>query len=367
MKITVIGTRGIPDIMGGVETHCEELYPRLVEKGYDITVVRRSCYISDNNKKKTYRNVKLHDIYAPHKKSLEAIVHTFLAILYAKRIKTDIVHIHAIGPSLLVPFARLLGLRTVMTHHGPDYDRQKWGFMAKTILKLGERMGVRYANEVIVISNVIKNICLEKHHRQDTHLIYNGVNTPSKATSCQYINSLGLVPKKYILATGRFVKEKGFDILIRAFSQIKDSGYKLVIAGDADHPDEYSRQLKDLATENGVILTGFIRGEKLNEILTHAALYVLPSSHEGLPIALLEALSYNLDVTVSDIPANKLCCLLKEDFHPVGNEMALADSIKYKLQNLKTPRQYDLSPYNWDYIAQQVSEIYSGMSRSGKI
>lgn len=364
MKVTIIGTRGIPNIMGGVETHCEELYPRLVNMGYDITVVRRSCYVADNNRLESYKGVKLHDIYAPHKKSLEAIVHTFLAILYAKRSKTDLIHIHAVGPSLLVPFARLLGLRTVMTHHGPDYDRQKWGFLAKTILKLGERMGVRHANEVIVISKVIQNICIEKHNRLNTHLIYNGVNTPVKATSCQYIGSLGLTPKKYVLATGRFVKEKGFDILIRAFSQIKQSGYKLAIAGDADHPDEYSTMLKKLAAENGVVLTGFIRGEKLNEILTHAALYVLPSSHEGLPIALLEALSYNLDVTVSNIPANKLSCLQDDDFHPVGNEKALAQAIENKLSNLKTPRQYDLSPYNWDYIAQQVNEIYAGLSKT---
>ena len=186
-------------------------------------------------------------------------------------------------------------------------------------------------------------------------------NTPQRATSDQYIRSLGLEPGKYILATGRFVKEKGFDKLIEAYSRLSNCEYKLVIAGDADHPDDYSRQLKQQAHENGVILTGFIRGEKLNEILSHAALYVLPSSHEGLPIALLEALSYNLDVTVSDIPANTLSCLTEEDFHKTSDVNSLTEALEKKISQAPKHRQYDLSPYNWDNIARQIKELYDTM------
>lgn len=363
MKIVVVGTRGIPDIMGGVETHCEELYPRLTDMGCDVTVVRRLCYVTPGLPCDEYKGVKLHDIYAPRRKSLEAIIHTFSALLYAKRERADIVHVHAIGPALLIPMARLLGLKVVMTHHGPDYDRQKWGRLAKFILRTGEAWGVRRANKVIVISQVIADICSQKHNRHDTALIYNGVNKPQPATSVQYIKSLGLEPRKYILATGRFVKEKGFDKLIEAYNQLPTHDYKLVIAGDADHPDEYSRYLKEKAHESGVVLTGFIRGEKLNEILSHAALYVLPSSHEGLPIALLEALSYNLDVCVSDIPANRLSCLAEKDFHQTGNVASLAQSIEEKLREPKTPREYDLSPYNWDNIAKQVKNLYDTMCK----
>lgn len=362
MKVVVVGTRGIPNIMGGVETHCEELYPRLVQMGLDVTVVRRSCYLTPEHTAHSYKGVKLHDIYAPRKKSFEAIVHTFLAILYAKKQRADILHIHAIGPSLLVPLARLLGLKVVMTHHGPDYDRQKWGRLAKAILKWGEKWGVTYAHRVIVISQVIANICSHLHNRHDTHLIYNGVNTPQKATSTQYIQSLGLTPGRYILATGRFVKEKGFHNLIEAYTRLHNKEYRLAIAGDADHPDEYSESLKELARKNNVVLTGFIRGAKLNEILSHAALYVLPSTHEGLPIALLEAMSYNLDVTVSDIPANTLSCLQESDFHRVSDIDSLTQVMEQKLAHPATPRNYDLSPYNWDYIAQQVKDLYDGIA-----
>ena len=144
MKIVVTGTRGIPNIMGGVETHCEELFPRMVERGYDVTLIRRSNYVKDDLHE--WKGVKLVTIPSPKKKSFEAIIHTFRAINEAKKLGADVLHIHAIGPALLVPYAKLLGMKVVFTHHGPDYDRDKWGFAAKTILKMGERMGCMFAD-----------------------------------------------------------------------------------------------------------------------------------------------------------------------------------------------------------------------------
>ena len=358
IKIIVTGTRGIPDILGGVETHCEELYPRLVQEGYDITVIRRSCYITDNIRIDNYKGIHLKDIFAPRKKSLEAIIHTFLAILYAKKVNADILHIHAIGPSLLTPFARILGLKIVITHHGPDYDRQKWGNLAKWILRNGEKMGAIYANEVIVISNVINHILQEKYKRNDAHLIFNGVTSPRKSVTTEYIAQLGLAPQKYILAMGRFVEEKGFDLLINAFSRLNQTEYKLVIAGDADHPSAYSENLKLLARENNIVLTGFIKGEKLNEILSNAALFVLPSFHEGLPISLLEAMSYDLDILVSNIPANLLPELKQDDYFQTGSVHDLAKKLQEKIENITFNRKHDLTSYNWDNIAKQVSGVY---------
>lgn len=358
MKIVVTGTRGIPNIMGGVETHCEELFPRIAALGYDVTIIRRSCYVADDNVLSEYKGVKLKDVYAPRKKSLEAILHTFLAVIEAKRLHADIVHIHAIGPSLMAPFARLLGLKVVTTHHGPDYDRQKWGKFAKMMLKAGERMGAKFSNEVIVISHVIQNILLTKYNRTST-LIFNGVNTPEKSEKTDYIEELGLTPKKYVIAVGRFVKEKGFDMLIDAFKAAGyNRDYKLVIAGDADHEDAYSTMLKDKAKANGVVLTGFIRGERLNQALTNAALFVLPSYHEGLPISLLEAMSYNIDVAVSDIPANTIPELSANDFFKCGDVESLASLLKLKLKAPIINRTYNLSNYSWDNIAAQTVEVY---------
>lgn len=358
MHIVVIGTRGIPEIQGGVETHCQELYPRIVALGHKVTVIRRTPYITDDNHISSYKGVDLIDIYAPRKKSLEAIIHTFLAIIKARRLNPDVLHIHAIGPAIMTPFARLLGMKVVMTNHGPDYDRQKWGRLAKWILKTGERLGTRFSKRVIVISKVIADILAAKYNRHDTDLIYNGVSTPQKATRFPYIESLGLEQGKYIVAVGRFVKEKGFHDLISAFKQLNLPDFKLAIAGDADHSDDYSESLKRSAREAGVVLTGFIRGDKMNQLMSGAALFVIPSYHEGLPFSLLEAMSYNLDVVASDIPANKIDQLVPTDFFPTGNIEALAEIIKEKIEHPHINRVYDLSPYDWDNIADETLEVY---------
>ena len=173
MKVVVTGTRGIPNILGGVETHCEELFPRMVQKDIDITIVRRKSYVHDSLAE--YQGVKLVDITTQKKKSLEAVIHTFKAILKARSLHADIVHIHAIGPALLTPLARLLGMQVVFTHHGPDYDRDKWGVAAKTMLKLGERMGVMFANEVIVISEVINDILVRDYGDKEAKVVMNTV------------------------------------------------------------------------------------------------------------------------------------------------------------------------------------------------
>ncbi|MDE6403872.1 MAG: glycosyltransferase family 4 protein, partial [Muribaculaceae bacterium] len=339
------------------------LYPRLAAMGFDITLMRRSCYVNDTLKE--YKGVRLIDIYAPRKKSLEAIIHTTLAVIKARRLGVDAVHCHAVGPSIVIPLARLLGLKVVMTHHGPDYDRKKWGRMAKTVLRTGERWGVRNASRVIVISNVINDIIKRKYNRRDASLIFNGVNTPTKSTDTDYITSLGLTPGRYIVALGRFVAEKGFHDLITAFGRSSASslGYRLVIAGDADHEDEYSTSLKKQAREAGTVLPGFIKGERLNQLMSHAALFVLPSYHEGLPIALLEAMSYNLDVIVSDIPANTIDELEPTDFFRTGDIDSLKTAIDAKLSAgaTATPRQYDLSRYSWDTIAAQVADVYRSL------
>lgn len=357
MKLVVTGTRGIPNIMGGVETHCEELFPLIAEKGVDTTVIRRSNYVHDSLTE--WKGVKLLDIDTPKKKSFEAIIHTFKAILKAKYLKTDILHIHAIGPALLTPLARLLGMKVVFTHHGPDYDRDKWGKAAKFMLKLGERMGTKYANEVIVISNVINDILIKKYNRRDCHLIYNGVPEPEICDFPEYFDELGIEKGNYILGMCRFVPEKNLHHLVEAFSKINHENCKLVLAGDTDFEDEYSINLKRMAKENGVILTGFIKGKKLHSLLSNAKCFVLPSSHEGLPIALLEAMSYKLKVLVSDIPANLEVGLDKESYFKVGNIDELSNKLSTIVSSPYSTVRYDMSKYNWDVIAEQVYNLYT--------
>nr|WP_321233992.1 glycosyltransferase family 4 protein [uncultured Psychroserpens sp.] len=362
MKIIVLGTRGIPDILGGVETHCEELYPRIAELGHEVTIITRTPYVKDKSLR-SYKGVKLKHIFAPKQKSIEAIVHTFLGVIYAGFKRPDVLHIHAVGPMIMTPLARLFGLKVVVTNHGPDYDRQKWGKLAKSILQLGEYLGTKAAQKVIVISNVIRSILKTKYNRNDSTLIYNGVNIPELATSTDFIKSHGLEKGNYLIAVGRFVEEKGFSDLIKAYSSIT-TPYKLVLVGDADHETTYSTRLKKEAVKAGIVLTGFIKGEALHQIFSHARLFIMPSYHEGLPIALLEAMSYNLDVLVSDIPANLEVALEDKHYFEVGNIAAISASILNVLESSELSidnSKLMYETYNWDSISKKTIDVYQSL------
>lgn len=361
MKIFVTGTRGIPDIPGGVEKHCEELFPRIAARGHEVILARRSSYVSDSRKE--WKGVRLVDCYAPRRKSFEAIIHTAHALIRARMLSPDIVHIHAIGPALLAPLARIMGLKVVVTNHGPDYDRQKWGRLAKLVLRLGEKMGGLCANEVIVISSVIAEI-IKKRCRRESNLIYNGVTLPEPSRKTGFLRKIGAHSGKYVLAVARFVPEKGLHDLIEAFLQM-DGDCQLLIAGDADHETEYSRELKKRAGScDRIILTGYITGEPLNQAYTHARLFVLPSYHEGLPIALLEALSYGLPVLVSDIPANREVGLPAERYFRCADVQDLKDRMQGMFKEERSPAQREsvsrqvAQKYNWDRIADQTIAVY---------
>ncbi|MBA3009843.1 MAG: glycosyltransferase family 4 protein [Proteobacteria bacterium] len=361
MRIFVTGTRGIPDIPGGVEKHCQELYPLIAALGHEVYVATRTPYIK--KKQAQWKNVNLCHIYAPRKKSFEAIAHTFLAVIEAWKLKADIVHIHAVGPGLMVPFAKLLGLKVVATNHGPDYNRQKWGRSARFMLRTGEYLGGRFGDAVIVISHVIKDI-IRRRCKKTAHIIYNGVQLPVLSSDRDFLDRVGVAPGNYILAVSRFVPEKGLDLLIKA-CQLSHTPYKLIIAGDADHETDYSKHLKHMMdVDDNIIGTGYITGEPLNQLFTHAGLFVLPSFHEGLPIALLEAMSYGLSVLVSDIPANLEVGLAKERYFKCGDMDDLKEKIDYHLTNPISPdeklifRSRIEETYNWEKIAKQTIAVY---------
>lgn len=361
-KITVIGTRGIPNVLGGVETHCQHLYPEIHRQfGSEICVIARSPYV--DYKKSNYKGVNTKSVWAPKKKSLEAIIHSTLASFSTLFDKSKIVHVHAIGPGLVVPLLRLLGKKVVFTHHGPDYDRQKWGGFAKRILQLGEKLAATYANEVIVISEVINDIIKDKYNRHDAHLIYNGVELPTPLAQDKIDSTLSefsLISGHYFVAVGRFVEEKGFHDLIEAYQQA-NIDMPLVIMGDTDHPTSYSDKLKEQARKvDGVILTGFLKGEQLQAIFSQAKTFVMPSYHEGLPIALLEAMSYSLPAIVSDIPANLEVKLKPETYFPVGNINKLREQLIQHTNSSHSQVSYAsyLEHYDWSIIAAQTMGVY---------
>ncbi|MDP1666740.1 MAG: glycosyltransferase family 4 protein [Methylobacter sp.] len=365
VHVMMLGLRGFPGVQGGVETHAENLCSQLVERGCDVTVLVRSPYQPAETGPE-WKGVKFVSLWTPKSKGLEAILHSFLGVLYAAVKRPDILHIQAIGPALMTLPARLLGLRVVVTHHGPDYDRQKWGQFARFILQLGERWGMRWSNGRIVISKVIADLIRGKHGMESA-LIPNGVVLPQLPDSIGALDKFGLNRGRYVLLVSRLVQEKRHLDLIAAFKRASLPDWKLVIVGGADHPDVYQREVLDKAAEAGAVMTGFQGGLALQELYAHAGLFVLPSSHEGLPIALLEALSYGLPVLASDIPANLEVCLPAEQYFPLGNIEALADRItllsreRLNMAERESIRGWVTQRYDWQDIAEKTLGLYTSL------
>jgi glycosyltransferase involved in cell wall biosynthesis len=362
IKIAVVGTRGFPGVQGGVESHCEHLYPQLAKLGCDVTVFTRRSYVDE--KIETYDGVKLVSLDCPRSKYFEAILHTFRGIVAARSIGANILHIHAIGPALLVPLARILGFKVVITHHGPDYKRKKWNAFAKSVLLAGEILGTNFANMIICISQVIADD-VKKKTKRPVRVIPNGINIKPVLEQGEALKKYSLSKGKYIFTAGRLVPEKGFDSLVRAFGQVQLGGWKLVVAGAADHETPYSRSLIKEADENpDIVFTGFLSGVPLQELYSNAGLFVLPSYYEGLPIALLEAMSYGILCIASDIPANRCVALPEENYFQAGNIDKLSEKIiefsGRTLAAAERSAQEKLlrEKYSWSQIAVETLDVY---------
>ncbi len=370
LRIAVLGIRGFPDVQGGVEKHCEEVYSRLADARFDITVLARKNYVKKHPT--LFKGVKIFPLWAPRSKHFEAIFHTALGILWVawRRREFDILHLHAIGPSLLAFAARKLKLRLVITHHGQDYDRKKWGFLAKKMLRFGEYLAARYAYMVIAVSMHIQQLLLERYESAAVY-IPNGVTAPKRRSSEGVQRRFGLKKGKFILAVGRLVPEKGFHVLLRAYSKL-NTDWNLVIVGEADHEDAYSIALKNEAKQiRGVVMTGFQTGDALAELYSHAGLFVLPSFHEGLPIVALEAMSYGLPLLVSNIPANREFAAGEEMF-PVGDAEALANrlhSFLHRNTRSVSPNLFQYrwdcfkNDYSWDSVAAKTADVYEAVAK----
>jgi glycosyltransferase involved in cell wall biosynthesis len=332
LRVIMLGLRGFPDVQGGVEAHAEHLCPSLKELGCDVKVIVRSSYVPPNRGDE-WKGVHYLRVWSPKASGLETIVHSFLGVLVAAWQRPDVLHIQAIGPALMVPLARLLGLHVVVTHHGPDYEREKWGPLARLTLRIGEAWGMRFSNCRIVISQTISKLVRDKYGL-NSDLIPNGISLPSVPRSTSVLQKFGIEPGRYVLMVSRLVPEKRHDDLIEAFANAKLDGWKLVLVGGSDHPDAYAAAVVARAqAAPGAVMTGFQSGLALQELYAHAGIFVLPSSHEGLPIALMEALSYGLPVVASDIPAHLEIGLHDTHYFPLGDPSALAKSLVFFAQN----------------------------------
>lgn len=361
-SVIFVGLRGVPEIQGGVETHVAAIAARLAERGWRVEVLGRAPYLS-SGRPYSWKGVTVTPVWAPRSRSFEALAHTAVGLIVAAGRNPDLVHIHAIGPALLTPLARLLGLHVVVTHHGFDYERQKWGRLAKSVLRIGEALGMLFSHANIGVSKGIVD-SVRRRFSVGAIFIPNGVENPFPQQDASYLDQIEVAPRRYVLSVGRIVEEKRHLDLIRAFARLGDPGLKLVIAGTADHAGRYQRAVEAAAaTTPGVVMAGFQRGEALSQLYRHAGLFVLPSSHEGMPMVLLEALSYGAPCLASDIDANLALDLGPDSYFPLGDVDALVGAIQVKLAAPNPAEGAEraarvLDSFGWGAIVDRTTDVY---------
>ena len=372
MKIAMIGHKRIPSREGGVEVVVQELSTRLVKNGHQVDAYnRKGKNVQDSNadkdKKnlKEYKGVRIITIPTINKKGIDALLYSFFASIRALFGKYDVLHYHAEGSCAMLWIPHLFKKRIVVTIHGLDWQRSKWGGFATKYIKFGEKLAAKYADEIIVLSKGVQKYFKDTYNR-DTNFIPNGVNKPEIREPKIIKEKYGLNKNDYILFLARIVPEKGLHYLIEAYKQI-NTDKKLVIAGGASHTNDYLEKIKKMASEDSrIIMTGFVQGEELEELYSNCYLYCLPSDVEGMPISLLEAMSYGCNCLVSDIEENTQ--VVRK--HAVTFEKGNIEDLKNKLLNiLKLPESYNnkneiinyiLQKYNWDLVVQKTEKLYKG-------
>lgn len=370
MKIAMFGHKRIPSREGGVEIVVEELSTAMAARGHQVICYNRGGHhVSgaqfDNKATKNWRNVTLKTVPTVDKKGLAAVTASFFAALCAGFSRAKVVHIHAEGPAFMCWLLRFLGKRVIVTVHGLDWQREKWkgGFGSKYI-RLGEKMAVRFAHEIIVLSRNVQQYFRETYGRE-TVWIPNGVSKPVAAEAREIKEAYGLERDGYILFLGRLVPEKGVHYLIKAFQNV-NTERKLVIAGGASDTDDYVQQLKTVAEgDNRILFTGFVQGKPLEELYSNAYIYVLASDMEGMPLSLLEAMSYGNCCLVSDIPE---CAEVVENHavtFPQGDVAQLREALQAlcddsaRVESYKaTACGYICEKYSWDDVVTKTLELY---------
>ena len=369
LRIAMLGQKRIPSREGGIEIVVEELATRMAKKSHSVTCYNRKGHNVagsefDGAKLKTYKGVTLQEVFTIDKRGLAAVTASVSASLRAALGNYDVVHIHAEGPAFMCWLPKLFGKKVVVTVHGLDHQRAKWGKFASWYIRSGEKNAVRFADEIIVLSKGVQDY-FQNTYGRTTQFIPNGVNKAKPRKARQITEKWGLTKDSYILYLGRIVPEKGERYLIEAFKQTK-TDKKLVIAGGSSDTQAFMDELKSLAKDDDrIIFTGFVQGEILEELYSNPYIYTLPSDLEGMPLSLLEAMSYGNCCLTSDIPE---CAEVVEDKALLFRKSDVSD-LKAKLQNAcdhpemvesykAQAEEFICRKYNWDDVVEKTLKLY---------
>ena len=369
LNIVMIGHKRIPSREGGIEIVVEELSIRMVKTGHSVICYNRSGHhVSgkefDGDSIKEYKGVKLKSVFTINRKGLAAMTSSFFGAICAAFGKYDVVHFHAEGPCAMLWLPKLFGKRCIATIHGIDWQRAKWGGVASKYIKFGEKVAAKYADEIIVLSDSVQKYFMDTYGRK-TVFIPNGVNRPILRSPQLIKEKYGLGKDEYFLFLGRLVPEKGITYLIEAFKEVT-TDKKLVIAGGSSDTETFMQKLKELAKgDDRIVFTGFVQGRLLEELYSNAYVYTLPSDLEGMPLSLLEAMSYGNCCITSDIAEcaevveDKALLFKKSDVSDLSEKLQYACDHPEAVRKLKDgSADFICQKYNWEDVVEQTLKLY---------
>ncbi len=377
MKIAVIGSKGLPPHQGGIEHHCAEIYPRMVAAGHRVDLYARASYNGRRaGRVKYYKGVRVITMPSIKVRGIDALACSGMSAAIAT-LKSplgkpyDIVHFHALGPSLFTPFPRIFSKAKILTTcHGLDWKRAKWGNFSSRIIKTGEQTAVKFADRLVVVSEALQDYFYKAYGKESTYIENAPVTYADSDRRFAYGYSLGLTPQKYIVFVGRLVPEKRVDLLLHAFQRLRPQGWKLALVGDRSDTNAFTNELLQIADNNpNIVFTGELQGARLSELMRGAGLFTLPSDVEGLPLALLEAMQEGIPAVVSDIPVHQQIIGVDRGItFETGNLNNLHDRLGWALthpQQMARMAQkagvYVRSHHNWETITDKYISLYESL------
>ena len=365
MNIAMFGHKQCLSHEGGVETVVRKLSVRMSENKCTVTCYDRRTHGKNSilpSNKSSYKNIRIIPVWTIDRKGIAAMTGSVSAAIRSSLGRYDVVHIHAEGPAAMCWLPHLFRKKVVVTVHGLDWARSKWGGLAKRYIRSGEKMAVRYADEIIVLSRDDQNYFLKEYGRKTTY-IPNGVRKAVFRDADEIKTRWGLKKESFVLFVGRIVPEKGISYLIDAWKNV-NTDKQLVIVGGSSDSTSFMNEMKSRARDN-VIFTGFQNGEVLDELYSNAYIYCLPSELEGMPLSLLEAMSYGNCCLVSDIPACTEVVENRAVLFEKNNVKDLTAKLQMLLDEPQTVRKYRegiaeyvTAKYNWDDVVERTLELY---------
>ncbi len=370
MKIAVIGAKGLPPEQGGIEHHCAEIYPRMVAQGHSVDLFARSFYTNKPGwNQHDYKGVRVVSLPCPKGGGTDVIMSSALGSMLTAG-KYDIIHFHALGPALFSWLPRIISpAKIVVTCHGLDWQRAKWGKVAKLSILMGEQFAAACAHEIVVVSEALQTYFLKTYGRDSIYIPNAPATYAESDPNFTWGTSLGLKQGRYLVFLGRLVPEKCPDLLIQAFQSLQPQGWKLVLVGGDDGSD-FKQHLLNLASDNpNILFTGQLLRDRLAEIVRGAGMCVLPSNTEGLPMAMLEAMAEGIPIIASNIPphqqllgGNRGVLFRRGDLKGCIQKLDWAISHPEALKSIaERAKLYVKSTYNWNHITTRFLDLYEAI------